>query len=82
MRRHKRAIRGVVLPTRQGNFSSTNNARIFRALSTVNSAQLRILGSSSPSRENVATAASLFELELNGYTLERKEDMVPRDETY
>ncbi len=44
MRRYKRAIRGVALFTQQGNLSSTNNARIFKALNTVNSGQLRILG--------------------------------------
>ena len=45
MRRYKRAIRGVALFTQQGNLSSTNNAHIFKALNTVNSGQLRILGS-------------------------------------
>ncbi len=53
MRRYKRAIRGVALFTQQGDLSSTNNARIFKALNTVNSGQLRILGSYGPTLPGV-----------------------------
>jgi hypothetical protein len=44
MCRHKRAIRGVALLTQWVKTFNTDKAYVFKALSTVHSGQLRILG--------------------------------------
>jgi hypothetical protein len=45
MRRHKRAIRGVALLTQWVKPFNTVKAYVFKAINTVHSGQLRILGS-------------------------------------